>query len=61
VAYSAKLTGKDFSHSLNKIESVGLKRLVLVPESDIKLTRLKVFTCLHFFIPHHGGQNSWHR
>ena len=43
----------------NKIELVGLS-LVLAPESDIKLTRLKS-VCLHYIVPHHGSHNSWHR
>ena len=47
MSYCAKLTGEDLSRYLNKIESLSLRKsLVLSPESDIKLTRRKVFTFL---------------
>jgi len=45
ISYFAKLTGKDLPPYLNKIESRGLRKaLMLAPENDIKLTRLRVFT-----------------
>jgi len=46
--YCAKLTGEDVSRYLNKIESVGFrKNLVLAPDrrSDCKCCK-----CLHFFM-----------
>jgi len=57
-SYSAKLTCKDLSRHLNKIESVVLRKAhyVLAPENDLKLTRLEMFSSLpHIMVAIAGG------
>jgi len=56
MSYFAKLKNEDLSRSLNKIESVGLRKTCCWRQiGDLTVSAAK---CWHFLALQHGGQNS---